>query len=136
MAAELQGQMVTGTPLNEHECFEWAIEGLRTSAESFHAMRTTDGDIVRLLTKAITGVRVANKCLEGARLLRGDHKWGRVVHELDRLEDNIFNLRSVPLANRLAVIERFEQVLLKTAHYVGKEKDRGGPAMPLAPRMI
>lgn len=65
MPPEIAGQLKTGSPMNERQCFEGTMAGLKT----------------------------ARDCLRGLALLRADSRWLIPVRLLDKMIDQVTRLR-------------------------------------------
>ena len=61
---EIAGQLITGRPMTERECFQGAIHGIQTTRD----------------------------CLRGLALLRNDMRWLIPVRLLDTMKDSIERL--------------------------------------------
>ena len=130
---ELAGQIQQGRELSEKECFEIAIEGLRTARD--HLL---DVDALFFSTfavgSAIESTVKARDGLRGMSLLRGDMRWQQPVRQLDLLIDQMRERRGFKVGDQTPWI-MLAGVFDGLAHRVEKLKDRGGRPLLWLPHL-
>lgn len=134
---ELAGQIQTGRPLSEIECFQGAIEGLREAADHMTSMSRGAPSLFgsrRQSARAATSVRKARDCLRGMSLLRGDLRWQIIVRQLDKLADNMDD-GSARLSHAPGAAAVMASALQGMVYAATKLKDRAGPSLLILPHL-
>ena len=127
---ELAGQLRSGSPMTERDCFTRAIDAVR----GLRQLALADPERVNVMTRFGSAAECAKNlrdCLRGLGLLRMDQRWVFLARAAESIEDNVRKAMRAPSKQDwrglVPICERLEVTIRQAMN-------RGGRVPLLIPR--